>query len=462
MKNGLKFVVPLLIISQMAGALFSDSKKAGPAVFEAAGAVRDDSAVITSFSEGAVIPKNMTSITVEWKPAPHSEYAVEYSSGDERRLYYSNIPAAKISCDGGFPSVFMLRLYVRCAGKIYAGPYVHVRRAEFPVQDSLVYRCVEPFFDPSKTGLVYVHDVPSGTKRLLFSAQGTCTGCHAFSASNALINVRKGLDRRLFAADREGFMNGTDIGTFSYSALSPDRRTMVLVSDSTSRIEKSDSVVEPFNMYYDKGTLTVRDIRSGAVLASSLKGTDEIRDMPVFSADGAKIYYCRYARTVPIRSIGIFCSDASLSNEIEIVHSNTGEFRYFPKTSPNGKWLSFVQGDASHGVFARKSSDIYLMNLRTRAVSKLELNSEGMESWHTWSSDSRWIAFARNRDPSRLTSIYLSFIDDSGRASPPFKIAGFDSKKTNMPVFAPGWEKAEQKELLDILYPQADGELHAE
>jgi hypothetical protein len=50
---------------------------------------------------------------------------------------------------------------------------------------------------------------------------------------------------------------------------------------------------------------------------------------------------------------------------------------------------------------------------------RLELNSDKSESWHSWSSNSRWIAFSSKREHGIFTRCYISYVDESGRAYKP-------------------------------------------
>ena len=60
------------------------------------------------------------------------------------------------------------------------------------------------------------------------------------------------------------------------------------------------------------------------------------------------------------------------------------------------------------------------MDLRTGEYRKLDINSEYSESWHSWSSNSRWIAFSSKRLGGLFTRTYFSYIDENGRAFKPF------------------------------------------
>jgi hypothetical protein len=66
------------------------------------------------------------------------------------------------------------------------------------------------------------------------------------------------------------------------------------------------------------------------------------------------------------------------------------------------------------------SSDLYLMDLATREYRRLDINSEYSESWHSWSSNNRWIAFSSKRQGGLFTRTYLSYVDEEGRAHKPF------------------------------------------
>ena len=118
--------------------------------------------------------------------------------------------------------------------------------------------------------------------------------------------------------------------------------------------------------------------------------------------------------------------------------SGSGKWHCFARYSPDGRWISFCRGDASHGVYARRSSDIWLLPAAGGTPRRLRLNAEGaMDSWHSWSSDSHWLAFSSNREGTGMTALYLASVDDDGNTAPPVKLAGFDAMKVNTPQFVP-------------------------
>ena len=48
------------------------------------------------------------------------------------------------------------------------------------------------------------------------------------------------------------------------------------------------------------------------------------------------------------------------------------------------------------------------------------LNSDSVDSFHTWSGNSRWLVFSSRRDDKLYTKLYFSHIDADGNASKPF------------------------------------------
>ncbi len=96
-----------------------------------------------------------------------------------------------------------------------------------------------------------------------------------------------------------------------------------------------------------------------------------------------------------------------------------------PRISPDGRWLLFCMCDYGPFPVYQQSSDLYLLDLKAAKETgryeyqKLEINSDQSESWHSWSSNSRWIAFSSKRDYGVFTRSYISYIDETGKAYKP-------------------------------------------
>jgi hypothetical protein len=73
----------------------------------------------------------------------------------------------------------------------------------------------------------------------------------------------------------------------------------------------------------------------------------------------------------------------------------------------------------------QQSSDLYMIDLQAPRQSgrykyrRLDCNSDKSESWHSWSSNGRWIAFSSKRQSGVFTRLYLSYVDENGRVHKP-------------------------------------------
>jgi hypothetical protein len=82
----------------------------------------------------------------------------------------------------------------------------------------------------------------------------------------------------------------------------------------------------------------------------------------------------------------------------------------------------------------RQSSDLYLMDLAAAqqtgqySYRRLSINSDASESWHSWSSNGRWIAFSSKRLSHLFTRTYLAYVDDDGTVHKPFLLPQKDPR----------------------------------
>jgi tetratricopeptide (TPR) repeat protein len=115
--------------------------------------------------------------------------------------------------------------------------------------------------------------------------------------------------------------------------------------------------------------------------------------------------------------------------------SNNGMSNNFPKVSPDGKWIVFVQ--CRNGLLMRPDSKLYIVPFEGGEARPLESNLPVMNSWHSFSPNGKWLAFS-SKTPSFYTHLYLTHIDENGYASPPVVVenATASNRAVNIPEFA--------------------------
>ena len=86
------------------------------------------------------------------------------------------------------------------------------------------------------------------------------------------------------------------------------------------------------------------------------------------------------------------------------------------------------------------------MNLADGSIRPMdEINSADTESYHSWSSNGRWVIFSSRRDDGGYTRPFIAHIDADGRGSKPFELPQADPdyhrqfmKSYNIPEFMKG------------------------
>lgn len=340
-----------------------------------------------------------------------------------------------------------------------------------PVSDNnqkdevIAYRLVEPLFNINQTSKVLRKGLGKETTQDVFEIEGVCVGCHAYSSQgHVALNVKKKGDRRLviFRSDAGGLhlLDTKKIGEFSFLAWSPDARYLAMSVNTLGVIDIKNDVIEPFNLRYQSGDIAIYDMATKEIkLLPGASEMDFVEDMPAWSPDGKELLFVKYKseKDAPIDSMSIYCipfnNGAGGTPEPVVVASMSGDFNYFPTYSPDGKWISFVKGEGSKGVFARKTSDIYILPRSGGMPKKLALNTEGvMDSWHRWSKDGRSVVYSSKRG-GNMTSLYMSTVDSGGNASEPVKLAEYDSVKVNIPEFVPSqyFQSNEKSIIIDAM-----------
>jgi tetratricopeptide (TPR) repeat protein len=114
--------------------------------------------------------------------------------------------------------------------------------------------------------------------------------------------------------------------------------------------------------------------------------------------------------------------------------SNNNKSNFFARYSFDGKWVVFCQ--SQNFMLLQRDSKLYIMPADGGIPRLMKCNTEKMNSWHSWSPNSRWLVFSsKNRGP--YTQLYITHIDESGNDSPPVLLENlvFDKRAANIPEF---------------------------
>jgi dipeptidyl aminopeptidase/acylaminoacyl peptidase len=110
--------------------------------------------------------------------------------------------------------------------------------------------------------------------------------------------------------------------------------------------------------------------------------------------------------------------------------SSIGKSVSLPRESPDGKYLTFVLHQYGNFSIWHKDADLHTINLNTGDVfSMTEANSVDVESYHSWSRNSKWMVFSSRRDDGLYTRLYICYIHENGRAHKAFMLPQHNPKK---------------------------------
>jgi tetratricopeptide (TPR) repeat protein len=114
--------------------------------------------------------------------------------------------------------------------------------------------------------------------------------------------------------------------------------------------------------------------------------------------------------------------------------AGNGMSNYFPKYSPDGKWIVFTQSKSY--MLLQPDSELYIIPTAGGPARRLRHNTPRMNSWHSWSSNSRWLVFS-SKVNGPYTQLFLTHIDEDGNDSPPVLLERFTSpdRAANIPEF---------------------------
>jgi len=114
--------------------------------------------------------------------------------------------------------------------------------------------------------------------------------------------------------------------------------------------------------------------------------------------------------------------------------SNNGMSNFFAKYSPDGKWIVFCK--AKSYSLLQPDSELYIMPAEGGEARRLKCNTSRMNSWHTWSPNGRWLAFA-SKINGPYTQLFLTHMDEKGYSTPAVLLERFTApdRAVNIPEF---------------------------
>ena len=310
------------------------------------------------------------------------------------------------------------------------------------------YRLIEPAYEVWNGIQIEQRDMESFSTVLLGdnrNAELCCMNCHTSNRNGtSFMHLRGAKGGTILNRNGKLLKLNTrteKTGNTVYGDISADGRYGVFTTaDITFAIH---SRVDMRMEVYDKRSdLVVLDFDNLTVSDSpATSGSEYQETFPCFSADGRTIFFCRAAHHEQPDSIADMHYDIAVvgfdpetgkmgDRVITIVPAGENLSFSHLKASPDGHWLMATA--AQYGTFPvwHKESELWLIDLVSRKIDVMpDVNAYGADTYHSWSSNSRWVVFASKRDDLVYGRPYIAYIGPDGNVGKPFVLPQKDPDK---------------------------------
>lgn len=349
--------------------------------------------------------------------------------------------------------------------------------ADEPTDPYIAYRLIEPGYELWNQMGIYQRNLENYTESAIMENKmsgNNCVNCHSFCMQDPekmLFHMRETYPgTMLIDGDKiEKLNTKTDqtISSLVYPSWHPSGNYVAFSVNKTSQAFHANDKnrVEVFDAASD---VVVYDVKKHEIVTTpQLFAKEAFETFPTFSPDGRTLYFCTAgAQAMPkdfkevkyhLCSISFNPDTRTFGTTVDTLYNATTDNRSasFPRVSPDGKFLLYTLSGYGNFSIWHKDADLYLADLSTGQSRALDrVNSDDVESYHSWSSNSRWIVFSSRRLDGLYTRPFIAYIDANGNAGKPFLLPQKDTdfyarsmKSYNIPEFIKGKVKKQSRAL---------------
>jgi len=385
-------------------------------------------------------------------------------------------------------------IYEKCSGKWQKQKEIVNHIAAEPIDGYLTYRLIEPTYGMAGEMCIAQRNLSNFDEKIIFNnkidsnrEKGQCINCHSYQnyqASKMQFHVRQN-DGGTIIVRNEKIQK---VNLKADGVMSPG----VYPSWHPTEDIIAYSVNSTYQNFFSEGIhkTEVIDNKSDIILyypdenkvVPVCTDTTLMETFPYWSVDGSSLFYaCANAEGIAKNKSGQVSDDydkvrysimkrnfdlkSGSFSEPEMVFdaASEGKSATFPRESPDGKYLLMTVGNFGNFHIWHKEADLYIMNLETGDCKPLDnANSSDTESYHSWSSNGRWIVVSSRRDDGLYTRLYIAYFDNDGCCSKAFLLPQKDPsynlrlfKSFNIPEFSVDDIDISTKELLKAVKSEA-------
>ena len=339
---------------------------------------------------------------------------------------------------------------------------------------TLNQRCLENFDEEA-----FVDNMLCSTE-----SGGQCVNCHSYQQWNPdrmQFHARQTHGGTLIAYDgkieKVDMRHDSLLSAGVYPAWHPTEKLIAYSTNMTMQAFHT-AAPEKIEVLDSESDLILYDVDKHEVKTIEQQ-PNELEIFPTWSPDGKWLYFCsahfvyqsdsvdRSEITMRANEVkyNIYRKSFDLKTrqfgerEMVFCADTLGKSATFPRLSPDGRWLLFTLGEWGCFHIWHHDADLWMKDLKTGEVRAMdEINSDDTESYHSWSSNGRWVVFSSRRYDGVFTRPFIAHIDAQGRGSKPFELPAKDPdlhrqflKSYNVPELMKGPVKLSPQEVASKL-----------
>jgi len=367
--------------------------------------------------------------------------------------------------------------------------YVPIENSIAPesIDSHLVYRIIPPLYQYYDKMSLFQRDLSNYDERTIAynkSLGDNCVNCHSFHQHNPermLFHMRAGAIGTLMMMVYDDDVYKVDTKTSfnratSYRSWHPNGELVAFAFNDVKQL--FHAVGENRDVFDIVSDLCLFNIKTNTITSSpKISSADRLETYPEWSPDGRSLYFCsapgleHYDKHEhPYKQMKYdlmrisYDAEKDLWGEIEpvLLASESGLSAAHAKPSPDGKYILLCLSEYSYFPLYRPESDLYLLDVQTNQYRNAEeINSRSAESYHSWSSNGRWIVLSSKRRDGLVTDAYFSYFDQHGHFSKPFILPQRDPELEkslfrvyNVPEFVCGAVSVRPQKLIKTAWSQ--------
>ncbi len=328
-------------------------------------------------------------------------------------------------------------------GKWLAYKPFNVEVSADSIDKTLVYRLIPPGYEIWNRMGIYQRDLETYNERAIYEnryGKGNCVNCHSFCANSPgqlIIHLRAGLAGTYVFSNNTASKVEGDFSKFNagptYPYWHPSGR---FIAFSLNKIYQDFHTADPniIEVYDDFSDVIVFDLENKTVISSPLTcSAGAFETFPCFSPDGKWLYFCTSQAFDSVKwnyqnahynicRIGFDAEKKEFGTTVDTIVNAAamGKSASFPRISSDGRFLLYTLSDYGNFSIWHHEADLKMIDLQTGdSIDTSPINSPLTESYHSWSSNSRWVVFSSRRGDGLYTRPYFAHLNTDGTFSKP-------------------------------------------